>query len=95
MITSPAQGMHRKAIPAEQQDVAIGGRRVHDCTLFEECVVDGFMLHENEAKQFYASIFKKRGTGAQVRTCSNYAERHTSNLQDAIQEAGARQERHV
>ena len=26
MTTSPAQGMRRKAIPAEWQDVAIGGR---------------------------------------------------------------------
>ena len=64
MITSPAQGMRRKAIPAERQDVAIGGSRVHDCTLFEEYVIDGFMLHENEMKQSYASILKKGGTGA-------------------------------
>ena len=44
MTTSPAQGMRRKAIPAKRQDVVIGGRRVHDCTLFEECVGNCFIL---------------------------------------------------
>ena len=64
MTTSPAQGMRRKAIPAERQDVAIGDCRMHDCTLFEECVVDGLMLHENKMRQSYTSILKKGGTGA-------------------------------
>ena len=63
MTTSPAQGMRRKAIPAERQDVAIGGREGINCTIIKDCVVDGNILHDIETRPSYASILKKGGTG--------------------------------
>ena len=62
MTTSPAQGMRRKAIPAERQDVAIGGREGVNCTMIQDCVVDGFILHDIETRPSYASILKKGKT---------------------------------
>ena len=61
---TPSKGEQRDAIPAERQDVAIGGPEGVNCTLSENCVVDGFILHDIETKPSYASILKKGGKGA-------------------------------
>ena len=61
---TPSKDERRDSIPAERQDVAIGGREGVNCTLFEDCVVDGFILHKIATKPSYASILKKGGTGA-------------------------------
>ena len=61
---TPSKDECRDSIRAERQDVAIGGRESVNCTIIEDCVVDGFILHEVETKLSYASILKKGGTGA-------------------------------
>ena len=45
--------------------MVIGGREGVNCTMIQDCVVDGFILHDIETRPSYASILKKGGTGAQ------------------------------
>ena len=44
--------------------MAIGDREGINCTTIEDCVVDGFILHEIKTTPSYLSILKKGGTGA-------------------------------
>ena len=44
--------------------MAIGGRGGVNCTIIEDYIVDGFILHDIETRPSYASILKKGRTGA-------------------------------
>ena len=44
--------------------MAIEGRDGVNCTMIQDCVVDGFILHDIEARPSYASILKKGRTEA-------------------------------
>ena len=61
---TPAQVERRDLIPTERRDEAIGFREGVNCTLFEDCVVDGLILHKIATKPSYALILKKGRTGA-------------------------------
>ena len=61
---TPAQVERRDSIPTERRHEAIGFREGVNCTLFEDYVVDGLLLHEIATKPSYALILKKRRTGA-------------------------------
>ena len=67
---TPSKDERRDPIPVERQDVAIGDREGVNCTTIEDCVVDGFILHEMKTTPTYSSILKKRGNGG-ARLCAS------------------------
>ena len=60
----PVKVESQDSIPAKRQDKAIGGCAGVNCTLFEDCVVNGLILHELETHPSYVSIMKGRGAVA-------------------------------
>ena len=60
---TPSKDERRNPIPAERQDVTIGDREGVNCTTIEDCVVDGFILHEIKTTPTYSSILKKGARG--------------------------------
>ena len=59
---TPLNNERWDAIPEEGQNMVIEGREGVNCTLFKDCVFDGFILHDIATQPSYASILKKEGT---------------------------------